>query len=97
MSVLVVSASCRGLPSAVGVAEVLGPWCGDAVLVVPAGVTGVGELVEVGLAGQPWPESAWGAWVCHAAGSSSGRPAVAGGGGSVLPTAAARARTSRPR
>lgn len=91
--------SCRGLPSAVGVAEVLGPGRGDAVLVVPAGVTGGGELAEVGLAAQPGAESALGVWVCHAAGSSSGRPLVDDvvGAGSVVPTAAARARTSSPR
>jgi hypothetical protein len=58
------------------------------VLVVPAGVTGLGELVEVGLAGQPWAEGCWGVWVCHAAGSNSGKPLVAGGvgTGSELPT-----------
>ena len=89
---LVVSPPCSGLPSAVGVAEVLGPWRWDAVLVVPAGVTGVGEFVEVGLAGQSWAEFAWGVWVYHAAGSSSGRRLVAGGvgAGSGLPTAAAQ-------
>ena len=51
----------------------LGPWRGDAVFVVPAGVTGVCELVEVGLAGRSWPEFVWGAGVLSCCGLQFGQ------------------------
>lgn len=68
-----------GLPSAVGVEKVFGPGGGDAVFVPPTGFVAGREDVEVGLAGQAGSERVWGAGVCHAAGSSSGRPWAAGG------------------